>query len=80
MSEDYLIFSAWSSGKPAKYMAGLTKVSVLESDNPRIWKSLNVYRFECDGKHYNVAAEYPPLQNEVDKAVEAYKPEPIVYS
>ncbi|MEY8768978.1 hypothetical protein AB6T85_00795 [Erwinia sp. ACCC 02193] len=79
MNEDYLIFTSWSSSKPAKYLAGLEKISVLESDKPRIWKSLNVYRFESGGDHYNVAAEYPPLQDEVDKAVRAFKPEPIIY-
>jgi len=75
--DDYLIFAQGYCGKPLKYVAGLPTVSILESEPPRIWRSLRVYKYKSGGKFYNAASEFsPPSQSEVDAAIEKYKPKP----
>lgn len=75
--DDYLIFAQGYCGKPLQYVAGLPTVSILESENPRIWRSLKVYKYKSGSEIYNAASEFaPPSQSEVDEAVERYKPKP----
>ncbi|KAA5974856.1 MULTISPECIES: hypothetical protein [unclassified Pantoea] len=77
MKEDYLVFSYAYSGQPMHWEAGLPTVSILESENPRVWKSIKVYRMKSGDSIYNVASEFgPPHQNELDAAVAKYSPRP----
>ncbi|WKZ94056.1 hypothetical protein P0E69_09370 [Chimaeribacter arupi] len=75
--DDYLIFATGYSGEPLQYVSGLPKVSILESENPRIWRSLTVYRMKSGDEFYNAASEFtPPHQSELDHAVKQFNPKP----
>ena len=75
--QDYMIFIAGTHfGEPTKYLPDLPTVSVLVEENPRIWKSLTVYKINVLGRSYNVAGEFQPTDQEVKKALAMYQVDP----
>lgn len=75
--QDYMIFIVGTyDGEPMEYQPDLSTVSVLVKDNPRIWKSLTVYKMSVLGRSYNVAGEFQPTYPEVEKALSMYQVKP----